>query len=368
MGDGSTWRRNILQLGIAVVLAVCSAGCQEPLALRLAKEPRAGRALNDAVCVVYSRRYQIRLGGFEKLHSFDIDKYSKIYLGLVADGVLDPADVFVPDEIERADLLRVHSEEYIDRRLKRSRLVARYLEFGLATIAPAGYLDNAVLRPFRYATGGTLLAARLALRHGVVVNLGGGYHHAEPDAGGGFCIYADMPIAIRTLQEEGKIKRALVVDLDVHQGNGTAVCVASDDAVYTFDMHEEGIYPIPKEENDLDVALPAGTDDEEYLATLSEHLSDVFDRARADIVFYQSGVDVLAGDPLAHLRMTIDGVVARDGMVIAEARRRGIPIVMVLGGGYSRDAWMAQYRSIRSIIEAYGAETRDADGAQQVER
>ncbi|HEY3246252.1 MAG TPA: histone deacetylase [Phycisphaerae bacterium] len=311
--------------------------------------------MNERACIVYSQQYQIDLAGLQRLHPFDINKYAKIYLALVTDGLLQPQDVFVPEEIGREDLLRVHTPEYLER-LKQPALLARYLEFGPAKIAPSGFTDAAVLRPFRYATGGTLLAARLALRYGVGINLGGGYHHAEPDRGGGFCIYADMPIAIRALQAEGLIQRALVVDVDVHQGNGTALCVAADDAVFTFDIHEGDIYPIPKQHNDLDVPLPAGTGDQVYLEVLQRYLPDVFERVSPDIVFLQAGVDSLAGDPLAHFRLTPDGIVERDRTVFAEAARRGVPIVMVLGGGYSRDAWLAQYRSIRSIIETYGLE------------
>ncbi len=337
----------------ALLLTAAIGGCIAPPAMKQGDHPRAGRPLKQRICVVYSSRYLISSGGLEKLHPFDIHKYAKIYLQLVNEGLICPMDVYVPEEIARADLLRVHTREYLDRRLKQPHLLARYLEYGLAAITPAGLTDAAVLQPFRRATGGTLLAARLALQHGMAINLGGGYHHAEPGKGGGFCIYADMPVAIRMLQAEGLIQRALVVDLDVHQGNGTALCFENDETVYTFDMHEAGIYPIPKEHNDLDVPLPAGTDDAKYHAILAKHLSGAFDQARPDIVFLQAGVDVLSGDPLANLEMTIDGVVRRDAMVFEEANQRFIPIVMVLGGGYSKHAWFAQYRSIADIVTRY---------------
>ena len=164
-----------------------------------------------------------------------------------------------------------------------------------------------------------------------------------------------MPIAIRVLQAEGLIRRALVVDLDAHQGNGTARCVAGDDNVFTFDMHEEDIYPFPKETNDLDVPLTAGMGDGEYLALLSGRLPKVFDRAKPDIVFLQAGVDVLAGDRLARLRLTPEGIVERDRLAFDEAVRRKVPIVMLLGGGYSPQAWQVQYRSIRRLIRQYGS-------------
>jgi histone deacetylase 11 len=337
---------------LLAALASLSGGCV-PQSLKEIQQPRSGAALNRRVCLVYSQRYQISLAGAEKLHPFDINKYSKIYLQLVADGMIHPQDVYVPGEIGREDLLRVHTPEYLSR-LRQPTALARYLESGIVVLLLPGVADAAILRPFRYATGGTVLAARLALKYGIAVNLGGGYHHAEPDRGGGFCIYADMPIAIRVLQSEGLIRRALVVDLDVHQGNGTAKCVAADESVFTFDMHEKDIYPRPKETNDLDLPLPAGMDDQAYLRVLRQYLPEVFDRARADIVFLQVGVDVLDGDPLAHLRLTPDGIVERDRLVFDEAVRRKVPIVMVLGGGYSRQAWHVQYRSIRRVIERYG--------------
>jgi histone deacetylase 11 len=330
-----------------------AAACIPPASFKQVKSPRDGRPLNNRICLVYSQRYQINFAGLERLHPFDINKYSKIYLHLQTDGIIQPSDVFVPQPVSRHDLLLVHSPEYL-RDLQDSAKIARYLEFGPLAIAPAAISDAAILRPFRYATGGTILAARLALQHGMAINLGGGYHHAEPDRGGGFCIYADMPIAIRVLMHEGAIHRALVVDLDVHQGNGTALCVAEDDRVFTFDMHESDIYPIPKQRNDLDVPLPAYTTDSGFLTVLRENLPRVFDVAQPDIVFFQAGVDGLEGDPLANFMLTEDGIIERDRAVFDEAQRRGIPIVMVLGGGYSEDAWRVQYHSIRNLIEHYG--------------
>ena len=309
--------------------------------------------MNSRVAVVYSAKYQINLAGAEKLHSFDIRKYAKIYLALNTSGLLRPRDVFVPRDVSRADILRVHTPAFLES-LNDPATVARYLEAPAAKVLPSPVLDAAILRAFRAATGGTILAGRLALRHGIAINLGGGYHHAKPDAGEGFCIYADMPIAIRCLQAEGLLKRVLLVDLDVHQGNGTAVCLGGDPGVFIFDMHEGDIYPIPKEKCTVDVELRAGTDDATYLRTLRSYLPKIFARAKPDLVFLQAGCDTLAGDSLARLAMTQDGIVARDALVIDEAVRRGIPIVMVLGGGYSPRAWQAQYASIRRTIETYG--------------
>lgn len=309
--------------------------------------------MNDRVAVVYSSRYQVELGGAEKLHAFDIRKYAKIYLALNTAGLIRPENVFVPEPADRDSILLVHTAAYLES-LKDSKTVAGYLEAPLVAALPAGLVESQILEPFRYATGGTILASRLALEHGIGINIGGGYHHAKPDAGEGFCVYNDLAVAIRVLQRDGLIRRALVVDLDVHQGNGTAVCFAGDEDVFTFSMHQGSIYPVPKETSDLDVELAAGTDDAAYLAVLREQLPGVFDRARPEIVFLQAGCDTLRGDPLAGLVMTKEGIVARDACVVDEAVRRGVPVVVTLGGGYSPKAWDVQFTSVRRTIETYG--------------
>jgi histone deacetylase 11 len=156
------------------------------------------------------------------------------------------------------------------------------------------------------------------------------------------------------LRQEGLIRRAAVVDLDVHQGNGTAVIFSGDDDVFTFSMHQAGIYPIPKAKSDLDVELPAGTDDEAYLRELARCLPVVLAKAQPEIVFLQAGCDTLSADPLAHLKMTPHGIVRRDAMVIDACAARDIPVVMTLGGGYSKQAWRAQYGSVKRTILKYG--------------
>jgi len=308
--------------------------------------------MNNRIAIVYNKHYQISMGGLERMHPFDIRKYAKIYLQLQTDGFCRPKDVFVPQPITREQILLVHSTKFLDS-LKDSKTVARYLEAPVVGMAPAKLVDAGILSPFRYASGGTILAARKALQYGIGINLAGGYHHAMPDAGEGFNIYNDLAIAIRALKKEGLIRSAAVVDLDVHQGNGTAEIFAGDGSVFTFSMHEGGIYPMPKSRSDLDVELPAGTDDEAYLRLLKKHLPQVLE-ARPDIVFIQGGCDTLADDPLANLKMTKEGIVRRDATVIDACVKRGIPVVMTLGGGYSKDAWAAQYASIRRTIETYG--------------
>ena len=308
------------------------------------------------VSIVYAPEYLIDLGGMEKMHPFDIRKYEKIYNRLREEQLFSVGDVLRPEELTVEDLKLVHTDGYLQRLKVRSN-IAKYLEADLLKLYP-GSLDKAVLQPFRYASGGTLLAARQSLKTGVGINIGGGYHHAKPDVGEGFCVYADVPVAIRKLQKEGVIDRAIVIDVDVHQGNGTAECLAEDDTTFTFSMHQGDIYPIPKSTSDRDVEMKAGDGDQEFLAVLDEHLDDILETADADICFIVGGCDTLDGDPLASLTMTDDGIAKRDRMIVDRCVKNNLPVVLTLSGGYSKDAWRSQYLSIKRLIQRYGLETK----------
>ena len=305
----------------------------------------------SGVSIVYSSEYLIDLGGLERLHPFDINKYQKIFDQLVADQLLKADDVHAPTEVTESEIRLVHTEEYLEK-LKDRENVAAYLEAEVLKHTTFS-LDEAILKPFRYACGGTLLAGRLALKNGVAINLAGGYHHAKPDQGEGFCLYADIPIAIRQLQKENVIRKAIVIDVDAHQGNGTAVCLADDDTTWTFSIHQGDIYPIPKEKSDRDVEIPGGTDDQAYLEILKQQLPDVLEQCDADICFIVGGCDTAANDPLAGVEMTLEGIVRRDAAIVEACHERNIPVVFTLAGGYSQEAWKIQYSSIKHMIEQY---------------
>jgi len=208
----------------------------------------------------------------------------------------------------------------------------------------------------RASVAGTVAAARDALCNGIAGNLAGGTHHAFADHGEGYCVFNDHAVAFRLLQLEGRVDRAVIVDLDVHQGNGTAAIFAADESVFTFSMHGARNFPFRKQRSSLDVELDDGCEDAEYLALLSRHLPAALDAARADVLFYQGGVDPLAGDALGRLRLTHAGLRARDRMVLASARDRGIPVVLTLGGGYARpleasvEAHCGTYREARALF------------------
>lgn len=305
------------------------------------------------VPVVYSKKYKISLLGLEKLHPFDIAKYDKIHTKLKKEGRVHKQNLHKPEPLTQEHLRLVHTEAYIES-WKKSRNLARYLEAPQMAAIPGALLQGSVVKRFQLASGGTLLAARLALQHGAAINLGGGYHHAKPNSGEGFCLIADVPIAIRQLQKEKKIRRALIIDTDAHQGNGTIVCLPSDPDTFTFSMHEAGIYPMPKEKGDWDIALHAGTGDASCLGTLERSLPEMFRRSRPDIVFHVAGCDMLAGDPLANLRMTHKGIAKRDAMVAAYCKQKNVPYVMTMAGGYSKEAWKAQYGGIVEVMKVFG--------------
>jgi acetoin utilization deacetylase AcuC-like enzyme len=185
--------------------------------------------------------------------------------------------------------------------------------------------------------GGTLGAARVALQEGVAANLAGGTHHAFADHGEGYCIFNDLVITLRKLRAESAARRFLIVDLDVHQGNGTAALCQTDPETFTFSMHGENNYPARKEHSSWDITLPDATSDEQYLDILAQALPRILERFSPDLVFYQAGIDVLAGDRFGKLALTMNGVGERDRLVSEFARRAGLPLVITLGGGYARD-------------------------------
>jgi acetoin utilization deacetylase AcuC-like enzyme len=247
---------------------------------------------------------------------------------LLSEGVLAAADLVEPDPLGREILERVHTPHYLDK-LESSRLsTAEQRRIGLP------WSERLWLRS-RLVSGGTLLAARAALVSGLSGNLAGGSHHAFADHGEGFCILNDVAVAVAQLRSEKSIGRAAIVDLDVHQGNGTAAIFEGNPQVFTFSMHGERNYPANKMRSDLDVALKDGVGDAEYMDSLQRHLPAVLASAGADIVFYLAGVDVAAGDRYGRLALSEEGIRARDRAVIEAVRRRGVPLVIVLGGGYA---------------------------------
>jgi histone deacetylase 11 len=306
----------------------------------------------DRVPLIYRANYNISLFGLEKFHPFDGCKFARIEEKICATGLRGKDDFLKPMMISGDELLTVHTSKYLED-LKNSYLLSRIFEIGALAKVPAHLIDWRVLRPMRYASGGTLLACREALTNGLAINLGGGYHHADRDHGGGFCVYSDIPVALNILHQEGKIKRALVVDTDAHQGNGFANVMRGSGWAFGLDIFDESIYPFPKVTEDISLPLPFRTGGEQYLTLLEKMLPVAIERFKPDFIAYNAGSDVLASDPLSSLQLTMKDMSERDLMVVSQARKAGVPLAMVLAGGYSKESAAAHAQSIEGLLRKF---------------
>jgi histone deacetylase 11 len=310
--------------------------------------------------LIYHPNYNITVFGLERLHPFDGLKYRRIHDALIADGMRKPGDFDRPRPIRREELERVHTPEYL-RSLRSSKVLAEILGVPVLARLPAAFIDWRVLLSMRYATGGTILACRKALECGLAINLAGGYHHASSSWGEGFCAYADIPLAAATLHAEGLIERVLVVDLDAHQGNGTAATIRPWPWASILDVYEDDLYPVPKQSEDFPVPVPAGLGGPEYLAIVDEALPRALDAAKPDLVIYNAGSDPYVEDPLTRLRLSRGEIADRDLLVATLVRERGIPMAMVLSGGYARESWRVHADGIEAILARFDRiETRSA--------
>jgi acetoin utilization deacetylase AcuC-like enzyme len=298
--------------------------------------------------LVYHEGYDLRLGE----HVFQSQKFGMVRDALLAEGIAEPADILSPEPASDEDILRVHTREWVQK-LQNDTLTASERMRLEIPYSPA------VVRGFWLAAGGSILAARCALRDGFGINIGGGFHHAFPGHGEGFCMIHDVAVAIRRMQSDGAVRKALVVDTDVHQGNGTAAIFAADSDVFTVSLHQENNYPQPKPPSDIDVNLDDGTADDEYLELLDKALADSFGRFAPEILFYVGGADPYREDQLGGLWLTMRGLQERDARVFAEARRRGLPVVVAFAGGYARNVEDTVRIHVNTVIAA-----REAAGAR----
>jgi acetoin utilization deacetylase AcuC-like enzyme len=298
--------------------------------------------------LVYHEGYDLRLGE----HVFQSQKFRMVRDLVLAEHIAEPADILAPEPATDEDVLRVHTREWVDKiqhdklsLSERMRLEIPYSE--------------AVVRGFWLAAGGSILAARRALKDGFGFNIGGGFHHAFPGHGEGFCMIHDVAVAIRRLQSDGALRKVLIVDTDVHQGNGTAAIFANDPDVFTLSLHQENNYPEPKPPSDLDVNLADGTGDEEYLELLDKALAEAFRRFAPEMIFYIGGADPYREDQLGGLSLSMRGLQDRDTLVFAEARLRGLPVAVAFAGGYARKVEDTVRIHVNTIIAA-----RDAAAAR----
>lgn len=302
--------------------------------------------------LVYHPSHNVTAFGLERLHPFDGGKYRRIHDALIARGLRRRRDFARPRPISRRELSRVHSPEYLQS-LRRPETLARALEVPIVYRLPSWLIDWRILRPMRYATGGKVLACRLAMEQGLAINLGGGYHHAAGGWGCGFCIYADVPLAVKALHDEGRVGKILVVDLDAHQGNGTAAAFRDWPWATIFDLYEDDLFPFPKEPEVFPLPVPSGLTGDEYLDCVRSFLPKALDEIRPDLVVYNAGSDPFADDPLARFQLTTGDLADRDLLVVTEVLERNVPLAMVLSGGYSRQSWKLHADAIEGILTRF---------------
>ena len=278
-------------------------------------------------------------------HRFPMAKYSLLPEQLMHEGTLRREDFFAPKQLPVSRILRSHSESYWQQldELNLPGKAQRKIGFPLS---------QQLIDRERTICQGTIDNTEFALQYGCSMNIAGGTHHAFYERGEGFCILNDIIVGAHHLIDHHKISRILVIDLDVHQGNGTAAMAKDDPRIFTFSMHGEKNYPYHKEQSDLDVPLPDFISDKAYLSLLDQHLGKLFDQVAPEFVFFQSGVDVIRGDKLGRMDLTLNGCKERDRMVLERCHRNEVPVAINMGGGYSPE--------IRNIIEAHANTFRTA--------
>jgi len=262
-------------------------------------------------------------------HVFPVEKYRLLYEHLLRMGA--KKDIFIePQPASEEDLHLVHSAKYLKKlktgKLSQSEILTMELPYSLELLEFA-----------LFHVGGTITAAEKSLDQGLAVHIGGGFHHAFPDHGEGFCIVHDVAVALEKLRKLGKINKAMIVDCDIHQGNGTAFIFSKKDYAFTFSLHQMDIYPATKPSSSLDIGLWSGDGDDEYLSSLRPHFPRIYEDFEPDLVFYLAGADPYQDDQLGGLNLSHEGLAERDRIILGEARRLSLPVVILLAGGYAHD-------------------------------
>jgi acetoin utilization deacetylase AcuC-like enzyme len=297
--------------------------------------------------LIYHDGYDLHLGA----HVFPSQKYRLVHDMLLAEHYAELSDFLTPEPASDEDVLRVHSQEYVHK-----------LKTGTLSITEVMRLEvpysKELVGAVWLAAGGTILTGQRALQDGWAANIGGGFHHAYPDHGEGFCVIHDVAIAIRRLQFDHAIETAMVVDTDVHQGNGTAAIFGGDGTVFTLSIHQENNYPYPKPPSNIDVDLPDEIGDDDYIAILERHLLHAFHDFHPDLLFYVGGADPYCEDQLGGLALTMKGLKRRDALVFDHARRLGVPVAITLAGGYARRVSDTVRIHVDTILAARDAAAR----------
>ena len=291
--------------------------------------------------VIYHPQYDLELGP----HVFPSEKFRLIRDALLVEGIAEQSDFLQPELASDEEILRVHTPAYVNKLKTDSLSLSERMKLEIP-------LSETTRMGFWLAAGGSILAGRKALEDGFAANLSGGFHHAYPGHGEGFCMIHDVGVAIRSLQAAGKIRTAMTVDTDVHHGNGTAAIFGNDPSVYTLSIHQENNYPMPKPPSDEDIGLDDGTRDAEYLNALDGGVLRALEKMTPDLIFYVGGADPYREDQLGGLGLTIEGLQKRDRLVFEHARRRGIPVASTLAGGYARHVADTVRIHVNTIVAA----------------
>ena len=298
--------------------------------------------------LIYHERYDLKLG----VHVFPSQKYRLVHDKLLADKVATPDDFLAPAAASDADVLRVHSQDYVYKLKNGSLTDAEILRMEIP-------YSKELVEACWLAAGGSILAGQRALADGWSASVGGGFHHAYADHGEGFCVIHDVAVAIRRLQFDRAIETAVVVDTDVHQGNGTASIFGGDGDVFTLSIHQENNYPYPKPPSTVDIDLPDGIGDDDYLSILEKHLRVAFRDFAPQILFYVAGADPYREDQLGGLALTKDGLARPDALVFDYARRNKVPVAITLAGGYARHVEDTVQIHVNTILAAREAAQQD---------
>jgi len=302
--------------------------------------------------IIFSKNYDITFWGLQHLHPFDSQKYSRIFRYIKKNIAGEQIAFFTPDPITEEDLLLIHTEKYLNS-LNDSKIVARIGEMRFLEKIPNAILQKKLLRPMKYASGGTFMGLELAIKNGCAINLSGGYHHAKRDRGSGFSFFSDIAIAIEKTRKKKPNLSVLVIDLDAHQGNGVETIYKDDPNVNIFDLYNENLFPYDFKAREFiayNFPVRLGIRTKRYLKILTNNIFDSITNSKPDVIIYNAGTDIYKGDLLGRMKISEAGIILRDEIVFKAAIDRGIPILMLLSGGYTKQSAYIIGRSIRNLM------------------
>ncbi|MFC1842982.1 histone deacetylase [Candidatus Dependentiae bacterium] len=353
-------KRRLISLALCLSIAFSASMTQPWFGFFKKKKPQSGSNRVEKLPIVGGREYDIKFFGLERLHPFDSAKYGKVERFLVNKLGISKNRFVKPRMVTDQELLTVHTQRYLDL-LKKSSTVKEVTEVPGINWVPNFLLRRYILNPMKLATGGTIQAVQLALQHGWSINLGGGYHHAKTNEGGGFCFYADIPIAVKKLWLTNPNLRVMVIDLDAHQGNGHEQVFGNDHRVKIFDMYNRDAYPRDeraKRHITFDVPVDRGINGDRYIQILRQRLDSALNqleqqKQKPDLIIFNAGTDPLDGDRLGGMRVSEEKMIERDDIVFEQAKRRRIPITYLFSGGYTSQSSRLIGRSLENVLRKH---------------